>query len=172
MKRIIFYILFLLTSFVLQGTVFKSLDFGGIAPNLILVFVVSFGLIRGEKTGILLGFFAGLLMDIFLGPFIGFYSLILMYVGFMSGLFHKIFFAEDLKLPLMLVVFSDICYGFVCYILLFLLRGKLDLPYYFTHIILPECVYTTVVTIFIFPFCLFVNRKLEADERKRAMKFV
>lgn len=172
MKRIIFYIFLLITSFVLQGTLFKTLSFGGISPNLLLVCVVSFGLMRGEKTGLLLGFFSGLLMDVFLGPFIGFYALLLMYVGFVTGFFHKVFFAEDLKLPLLLIIVSDISYGFLCYVLLFLLRGKTDILYYFMHVIIPECVYTTVVTILIYPLCLFINHKLETDERKRAIKFV
>ena len=58
---------------------------------------------RGRKTGLIVGFFCGLLMDLFFGSVIGFYSLIMMYIGYSNGLFRRIFYPEDIKLPLILI---------------------------------------------------------------------
>ena len=95
-----------------------------------------------------------------------------MYIGYLNGKFCRIFYPEDIKLPLALIVVSDLSYGIICYILTFMLRGRFDFAYYFLHIILPEALYTIVVTLFFYPVILKVNEKLEGYERKRAQKFV
>lgn len=172
MKRIIVTFLLLITSFVLQGTLFDQLDFGNISPNILLILIVSLGLMRGRQTGLLIGFFGGLLCDIFLGSVIGFYSLLYMYIGYTAGYFNKVFFPEDVKLPMFLIGISDLVFSFLCFCFMFLLRGKLDFPYYFIHICIPECIYTLFLTIIYYPLILALNSALEKGERKRAKKFV
>ena len=164
--------IFILVCFILQCSVFKSLAFANVIPNLMIILTSAFGFMRGEKEGLVIGFVCGLLSDIFFGNFLGFCALILMYIGYLNGKFSRIFYPEDIKLPLALIVPSDLSYGLICYILLFLLRGRFQFTYYFVHIILPEALYTIVVTLFLYPLLLKVNEKLEAYERKRAQKFV
>ncbi len=158
--------------FILQCSVFGSLAFAGIIPNLMIILTSSFGFMRGEKEGLLIGFFCGLLNDIVFGGFLGFYALVLMYIGYLNGKFSRIFYPEDIRLPLSLIVVSDLSYGILCYILTFMLRGRFEFTYYFTHIILPETLYTIVVTLLFYPVILKVNEKLEARENRRARKFV
>lgn len=172
MRRAIINFLLLITFFVLQGTLFKAFDFGNISPNLCLILVVSLGLMRGKKTGLLSGFFAGLLFDIFLGSYIGFYALVLMYIGYFSGAFNKVFFPEDVKLPIAMIAISDLLYGIMCYCFMFLLRGQLKFGYYFTHICVPECVYTMVITILVYPLILGLDNILRKLERKQERTFV
>ena len=94
--------------------------------------------------------------------------------GFMRGEKEglRIFYPEDIKLPLALIIVSDISYGLICYILMFLLRGRFHFPYYFTSVILPEALYTIVVTIILYPLILKINQKLEEKEKRSAQKFV
>lgn len=164
--------IWILLCFVLQCSAFGSLAFAGIIPNLMIILTASFGFMCGEKEGLLTGFFCGLLNDIFFGSFLGFYALLLMYIGFVNGKFSKIFYPEDIRLPLGLIIVSDLSYGILCYILMFMLRGKFQFAYYFTHVILPEALYTIIVTLFLYPVILQVNKKLEAWEKRRAQKFV
>lgn len=164
--------LFVIASFILQCSVFKQLAFAGIIPNMMIVLTASFGFMRGEKEGLVIGFFCGLLSDVFFGSFLGFYALVLMYIGYLNGKFSRIFYPEDIKLPLALIITSDLSYGVLCYVLLFMLRGKFQFTYYFIHVILPEVFYTIVVTLFLYPLILKVNGKLEAREQRRAQKFV
>ncbi len=164
--------LFVIVSFILQCSVFKQLAFAGIIPNLMIVLTASFGFMRGEKEGLVIGFFCGLLSDVFFGSFLGFYALVLMYIGYLNGKFSRIFYPEDIKLPLALIITSDLSYGVLCYVLLFMLRGRFQFTYYFIHVILPEVFYTIVVTLFLYPLILKVNGKLEAREQRRAQKFV
>ena len=172
MLRKIIVTIFIFACFVLQCSVFGNLAFAGISPNLMIILTSSFGFMRGEEEGLLIGFLSGLLCDVFFGTFLGFYALILMYIGFVNGKFSRIFYPEDIKLPLALIVVSDISYGVICYVLMFLLRGRLNFPYYFTRVILPEALYTIVVTMFLYPLILKVNQKLEEKEKRSAQKFV
>lgn len=172
MLRKIVVTVFIIACFILQCSVFGELAFSGIIPNLMIILTSAFGFMRGEKEGLLIGFFSGLLSDIFFGEILGFYALILMYIGFINGKFSRIFYPEDIKLPLALIIISDLSYGTVCYILMFLLREKFQFSYYFTGVILPEALYTTVITIFLYPVILKVNQKLEERERRSEQKFV
>ena len=93
--------------FLLQTTVFKALTFANISPNLLIIAVSSFGFMRGRKEGMWVGFFCGLLIDIFFGNLIGIYALIYMYIGFINGFFQKRFYPDDIKLPMLLIGGSD-----------------------------------------------------------------
>lgn len=172
MKRFLITAVLIFICFLLQCTVFHTLAFGGIVPNLLIVLTSSFGFMRGEKTGLLIGFFCGLLVDIFFGNTIGFYALLYMYIGYMNGKFSVIFYPQDIKLPIALILGSDCFYGLVCYVIMFLLRSRFEFDYYFMHIILPEIVYTIVVTIFLYPLILWINTGLERSELRSGKKFV
>lgn len=157
----------IIVCFILQSTVFRALDFAGIVPNLMIILTAAFGFMRGENEGIVIGFFCGLLIDIVFGDILGFYALLFMYIGFLNGKFNRIFYPEDIKLPIGLILISDLSYSMICYVLLFLLNGKFHFLYYLKNIILPEMVYTIVITCALYPIILFINNKLEFRERRR-----
>lgn len=166
-------VLFLIISicYVLQTTTFQTLSFANISPNLLIIVVASFGLMRGKKEGMYIGFFSGLLIDIFCGFYLGIYALLYMYVGYLTGFFQKRFYPEDLKLPLLIISASDLITNLIVYVILFLTRSRFEFGYYFTNIIFPELVYTMIITIFFYLLLLKINQKLEAYEKRRAIKF-
>lgn len=172
MKRLFVSVLLIISCFLLQTTVFQGLNFGGIVPNLLIILTASFGFMRGERTGLLFGFFCGLLVDIFFASVLGLNAMIYMYIGYANGKFHSIFYPEDIKLPLFLILVSDLAYGFIYYTILFLMRGRFQIGYYFLHIILPEMVYTILITLLLYPLILWINKKLENSEKRSARKFV
>lgn len=173
-KKLLSVLLYLIMffCFLLQSTLFKRLSFGGIGPNLLLITTTSVGFMRGEKQGLLAGFVSGLFVDIFFGDVIGLYAMIYMYIGFLNGKFSRIYYPEDLKLPLALITLSDLSYGMICYIILFLLRGRFNFPYFFLHIILPETVYTIVMSIILYPILLALYKRLNVDEDRSETDFV
>jgi len=172
MKRKFLITILILFCFLLQSTVFHALSFNGIIPNLLIILTASYGFMGGRKSGLITGFVSGLLLDIFFGDAIGFYALIYMYIGYINGLFSKIFFPEDIKLPLCLIAGSDFAYNFLCYCLLFLLRGRFQIGFYFTHIILPEMVYTIGISLILYPIILKLDQRLTEQEKRSAKKFV
>ena len=70
------------------------------------------------------------------------------------------FFDEDIKVPMALVTVSDLAYGCVIYGLQFMLRGRLYFPGYLSRVIIPETVYTVVMTLIFYRLFFKINRKL------------
>ena len=171
MRRKIVLAITIIVCFLLQCTVFKALAIASISPNLLIVVVASFGFMRGKKEGLFVGFFAGLLLDVMFGSIIGFYALIYMYIGYMNGFFQRIFFPDEVKLPLALIAVSDFFCNLLIYFLLFWFRGRFSFGYYLLHTMLPELVYTMIVSVLLYFILLKVNEKLEAIERRSAAKF-
>lgn len=171
-KRFFITAVIIIAAYLLQCTVFSSLELAGIKPNLLIIITASFGFMRGSREGMLVGFVSGLLADIQFGDMIGFYALIYLLVGFINGLFQRLYFDEDIKLPLFLISISEFLYGIIVYFLTYLLRSDFNFLLYLNKIILPELIYTIIITLGLYPLILFINHKLEAEEKRSASKFV
>ena len=171
-RRPLYNFILVIASFILQTTLFRVVDFGGITPNLLIILTASTAFIKGDKPGLLVGFFSGLLVDIFFGNYIGFFALIYMYIGFIVGKLHVIFFTQNLAIPILIISLADFVFGFVCYVLMFLFRTKFNIGYYMTNIIIPELVYTALIAIFYYPLILWINNSIDEKEQRSAKKFV
>ena len=171
-KRFLITAVIIIAAYLLQCTVFSSLELAGIKPNLLIIVTASFGFMRGSREGVLVGFVSGLLADIQFGDMIGFYALIYLLVGYINGMFQRLYFDEDIKLPLFLIAISEFLYGIIAYFLTYLLRSDFNFLLYLNKIILPELIYTIVITLGLYPLILFINHKLEAEEKRSASKFV
>lgn len=162
MRRKIVVALIIAISFLLQSTVFKALSIGSISPNLMIIVTSSFGFMRGKKEGLWVGFFCGLLEDIFYGRLLGMHAMIYMYIGYVNGYFNHIFYGEDIKLPLSLISASELVYGLGTYVIMFVMRSRFDFSYYLVRIILPELVYTIILTLVFYRLIYSINRRLES----------
>lgn len=163
--------LFILVFFLLQITIGRSIAIASVTPNLLLILVSEFGFVRGQKTGIWIGFFSGLMLDIYYGDAIGFYALLYMVIGYLNGFFHQLYYDEDITLPIGLLTGSNLLYGFFVYVIRFLLRNRLRFSYYFPHVIIAETVYTLLIAVLIYRPILKVNRIIEKIEKRSASKF-
>nr|WP_317348317.1 rod shape-determining protein MreD [uncultured Blautia sp.] len=168
MKSKIVLFLTIITCFLLQSTVLHKISIGSITPNLLLILCVSMGLMRGRKSGMWTGFFSGLLIDLFFGSVIGFYALVYMYAGFLSGYAYRIYYDDDLKVPMLLTAAMDLFYNLAVYGLQFLLRGRLGLFTYLYRIIIPEIVYTVFLTVIVYKLFYLINHRLMDPIRKES----
>ncbi len=158
--------LVILICFLLQSTVFQFLSIGSIAPNLLLIVTISFGFMQGKLSGMWIGFVCGLLNDMFYGDLMGFYALIFACIGYCAGFCTKIFYEEEIRVPLVLVAGGDLIYGILVYGAQFLLRGRIELLYYFRRIIIPEMIYTVLITVVLYKLLYKLNKKLTELEMK------
>ena len=172
MKRKIITVCIIIACFILECTVFQGLSFASITPNLMIVVTSSFGFMRGKREGMMVGFISGLLIDIMFSDLIGFYTLIYTILGYANGFFRKIFYDDDIKLPLILIAVSDFLYGNIVCIFMFIMRSRFNYFYYLRSIIIPELIYTILVTLILYQLILHINKKLELEEQRSASKFV
>ena len=153
-------------TFLLQTTLFPSISVASVVPNLLLILTVSNGFMRGKKAGLFTGFFSGLMIDIFYSDLLGFYALVYMYIGFLNGMLFKVYYDDDVKVPMVLVAISDLVYGLAIYGFQFLLRGRTQIFYYFWHIIIPEMVYTTLMTLIVYRIYYRINNLAAGNEKE------
>ena len=161
MKRKIVIALMIIVCFLLQSTLFQSLSLASISPNLLIILTSAYGFMKGKKEGMAVGFFCGLLEDIFFGRLLGMHALIYMYIGYANGYFNQIFYGEDIKLPMALISASELAYGLGTYLIMFLMRSRFDFFYYLKRIILQELLYTIIVTLFVYRVIYMIDQKIE-----------
>lgn len=167
MKRFIIYVLLAVICFLAQTTLFQWLELADIVPNILVILVVSIGYMRGQNEAVLTGILCGLCMDLMYGNVIGYYALIYMSVGFVSGYSNFFYAADDFTIPLILIGIGDFLYSVIFYALSFLLRARLHVFYYFRRIMIPELIYTVIVAIILYKIIYSINNlilKLEGRE--------
>lgn len=162
--RIFIVTFILIVNTILQSTYFEYIQILGIKPNVSIVIIVSFAIMRGSFEGALIGFFSGLLQDILFGTNIGTNAILGLYVGYFCGKVNKDFFSENYLLEMCLCALSVLCYECIVYVFSFLIRGKTNFIYMFNHIIFPEIVYTSFISIFIYKIIYWINDKIESHE--------
>ena len=161
MKRTVGQGVIVMLAFILQNTVFATFSLNGVKPNLLLIIAVFFGFAKGTNSGMVTGFFSGLLCDIFFGPYIGIYSFLFMLLGGMGGIMAKSFYQDDVIFPYVTIAIADGLFGFVYYVFMFLIRGRYDIGTYVTSIILPEVLYTLIASLILLPILHRYNRFLD-----------
>ena len=172
LKQVGINIFFIILAFTVQNCVFPLLPFLSATPNLLLILTFSFGFIHGRNVGMFYGVLSGLLSDLFYsGPF-GFYTLIYIYIGYANGIFTRYYYEDYINLPLILSVVNGLWYSMYIYIFRFLIRGRLNLPYYFLNIMLPEIIFTAVTTLLIYRLFLSASRRVDDIGKRRDKKLV
>ncbi len=167
MKRKLITLAIIILCFLLQSTIFPSLAFACVQPNLFIIVTASFGFMRGRKEGMAVGVICGLLTDVFWGNTIGFYILLYTVIGYLNGTFERLFYDEDIKLPLVLISGSELIYGGIICFCGYILKGDFSFGTYLIHIILPELVYTILATLIVYQI-IPTNMNFRFKKQKRS----
>ncbi len=161
MKRLIVYILEIIILFVLQSAAFHYFKLADIMPNLLLILVISTAHMRGKMTGMTMGFFTGILVDLMFASYvIGLSALLYLAIGYLAGYTNKVYSNDDYTLPIALIGIGDLVYGFFYYVFEFLLRGRLNFLYYLRRFIVPEIIYTIAVSVLLYKLLHMINNRL------------
>jgi rod shape-determining protein MreD len=105
--------LLLLITAVAQTTILAWVTIFSVRIDLFLIVVVSFGLLKGRKSGLAIGFIAGLIQDIFVGRFIGLHAVSKMIVGYLLGLMEQKVFKENLFVSVVAVFLGTLMAEFI-----------------------------------------------------------
>ena len=156
---------------ILQVTVFPSIPYLGTTPNILLVITVSFSIMYGQMHGLFTGLICGMILDFYTGTLPGYNAMIFACIGFINGSFTKTYDYEDYKLPAFVIILSDLVYGVVVYVTSFMIGGGLSPQQALVHVIIPEVVFTGLVTVFLYPVLIYFERRAAAHSRGRTRKF-
>ena len=130
----------IIVCFLLQSTLLQKIAIGSITPNLLLILCVSMGLMRGRKSGL--------------------------WTGFFSGYTFRIYYDDDIKVPMALTAIMDLIYNLAVYGLQFFLRGRLGIFKYLYRIIIPEIFYTVFLALIVYKIFYYINHHFMNATRK------
>lgn len=165
-RTIVIFLLVFLISVLLHVALFGRLKLGAVAPNILIIVTAAMGYMKGSNYGAVMGFLCGLIMDGASFEFFGLNCLIYLLIGYINGFFAKIFYGDDIKMPMLLAFGSDALYGIAIYSFTFLTRGRTDFYFYLQNIIIPEAIYTLLVSLLFYYPLLKVIKWISINENR------
>lgn len=161
MRRTIVAILEICFCFLLQTILFPNLAIGGIVPNILLILTVATAYMQGRRKGMYMGLICGLLTDIICGGLLGLYGIVYMMIGYVDGAAYRIYYRDDYVMPVLLIGASNLVSSFMVYVFEFLLKSKLNVGFYLTRIVIPEALYTVLVSVVLYKLLNSIHNRLE-----------
>ena len=95
----------IVVALLIQLTLINSVTILGIKPDLILIVIVVFSLLKGGKEGAISGFISGLLQDIFSIGLLGINALAKTVIGFICGILKEKMFHEHMLFLIPVITF-------------------------------------------------------------------
>ena len=127
-----------------------------ITPDLVILAVIYGGLRKGHIGGAILGFIAGVTVDILSGGFLGLSALSYTITGFSAGYFFNEDNDDEKKSILTGMVFLCVFIGLALYYMIYYQGPGMQLLDVFVKYILPTTTYTTIIGLI---FILFLKSK-------------
>ena len=164
MKKNLIMALMIIGTFLLQSTVRALVPAQYTIPDMMIILTCSMGLMRGKESGMMTGFFSGLLYDLFYGSVVGVTALCFMYIGFACGHLYKVFFDEDIRVPMAVVGLSEFVYRLIIFTVEFIVSRRYQLGPYMKGSILPAVISSIICSIFLYMLYRLINKKITEYE--------
>jgi len=149
----------LIVAVLLQSTVVTHIVVWGIFPDLPLLIVVSWALLRGARQGVVWGFIAGVALDVFSGAPFGAGTLSLIAAGFLAGMAEPAVFRSHLALPLAAAFVTTLVYDLLFIGVVHLSGGKVVWGDTILHLILPAAVLNAIVIPVVFVVIRWISKR-------------
>lgn len=86
-----------------ETTVIPYIAIRGVAPDIVMSFVILVGMLAGRGDAVFVGLIAGLFEDGSSGQFLGLFMATRLIVGYIAGTFHRKVFQDWIIVPMILV---------------------------------------------------------------------
>lgn len=147
---------------IVQGTLLARMHFFGASPDLLLVVVVCWSLLRSEFDGLLWAFAGGLAVDLIAGLPLGTTPLALMPTCFLAGLGRSRVFTGSLPLPALLVALATPIFGWIN-LLIQQMRGvPVDWIGSTLRVVLPELALNALLVLVTYPILRWLAARVGA----------
>ena len=148
---------------IVQVSIFSQMHVFGAAPDVLLVTLVGFALLRGSVAGALGGFFAGLLVDTATLGTLGLTSLVLTLAGYWIGRYGETTGRDRVHAPFLSVAVVTVLYQFGLLVVHFVL-GESAPAGAVIHSLVPAIVLNLILTAPIYALLRRLLRPVERDE--------
>lgn len=134
----------------LEVSLSRYIEIFGIAPNIVLAFVVSAAIICGPITGGIIGLVCGIFTDALSSGLTVLNSITYMYIGALCGIAVINYLRKNAAVGMLFTFLSLIIYEEIAHFLHFTIWNASGLFSGFIYPILPAAVYSAVVSVPIF----------------------
>ena len=167
-RRILSLTAVIVTSLLLQSTVFAQVKLLGVRPELMYIVTILMAIIEGPSEGAIVGFAGGMAQDFLLDQPKGITALTLTLLGYAIGLARQYIVSPSPLLPMILVAVGTFA-GVIFYEIVSFLLGQLNDPLLFSlRVAFLTAVYNAVLTPLVYPV---LRRIFEGSRPKRVVRF-
>jgi rod shape-determining protein MreD len=144
----------------LQTTLSPFVKFNGVHPDLVLVLVIGWGILRGPEEGLVWALVGGLSLDFMSGAPFGIFSLTMLLVAIVIGLIHGRTFGSSIILPLFLTFPLSLLFNGMALFFLTLLGRSIDWTTAFLSVLFPVGMLNIATMLLVFPLLYLLDRWL------------
>lgn len=143
----------------LQNSLFEYIKILGVKPDIVLVFIICFTLIRGNPQGTVIGIFGGVLEDVFFAAVFGINSIACMLTAFLIGNVEGKIYKDNIFIPGIFAFGGTLVKELIVYLFLYLTRSNLDIAVALTNKIVPEAIYNTIFIVIFYRYVVTLNSR-------------
>jgi len=154
----------LLAVALLQATALPALKILGVKPELMLLTVLAWSLLRGVEEGLVWAFLGGLMLDIFSGGPLGASALALLVVSFLSGLAEASVTRTSFLLPIGAALAGTLLYQVLFLLIVHVTRGGVPWADSLFQVTLPSLAVNTLLMPLMFWALAWLDRKTGREE--------
>ncbi|MDH7489266.1 MAG: rod shape-determining protein MreD [Anaerolineae bacterium] len=144
-----------------QAAIAPHLAILGVRPNLPLIVVTAWGLLRGSGEGIWWGLGTGLALDLFSGVPLGMFSGGLVLAGFIAGVGERQVFRTHFLMPVIAITVNTLLANLAAMGAMKLLNWPVPFGALMTTAVLPEMAYNVIGILVVFPVLAWVSHRIE-----------
>jgi rod shape-determining protein MreD len=147
----------------LQSTLLPHLKIWGVQPDLVLLAVVAWSLLRGTEEGMLWALVGGLALDMLSSARLGVNTLPLLLIGFLAGLWQRGIVRMEIVVPFLAVPIATLVYQGTMVALLKLLGWPATWRAALTTSILPTTLVNTLLMPLVYVLMRWIHRRTQPE---------
>lgn len=160
MSNSLIFSLILIGATLFQTTILPYLEISGVHPDLVLVLVIGWVVLRGWEEGVIWALIGGLSLDFMSAAPFGLFTLCLILVAFITSLVHGLTFGSSIVLPLSLTFPLSLFFNGIALLLLVFWGRPVIWSEALIAVLLPAAIFNTVSMLLVFPLLYLLNRWL------------
>lgn len=148
----------------IQSTAIPRVVILGVKPELMLMAVASWGLLRGTKEGMVWALIGGGCLDLLSGTSFGMLTIALLMVSFIAGMGESSVFRTHIVLPLVIAMATTLVYDLIILVVLDITGHPVAWLDSLTHVVLPSALVNTLLMPLVFWPLQWLHRKTWREE--------
>jgi rod shape-determining protein MreD len=157
-------ILLLIAIVIIQTTAMPHLTILDVKPDLMLLMVISWSLLRGAKEGLIWAMMGGIGLDLVSGTPFGSSTVALVVLSLVAGLGELSVFRSHIALPLIATLIATLAYNLFFLLLLYVRGCSIAWTDSLIKVVLPSTLINVLLSPFVYKALYWLHRKTGPEE--------